>query len=233
MLDLEMKKYIKEHASKESPKECCGLIVSNNGKYSPVKCYNSASDKLRYATIGPFDYIRAANLGKIVGMYHSQENDIPSNVDAITAFDHNIYSIVYARNANKFFIINPDLKKYLSNKFEINKSDCLSLVINYYKSELNISINDYNRDGYWFTKSPRIITDNFQREGFVEIIDGTWEKHDILLFGKNRQEISHMGVYVGNNLLLHHQRDAYSCLEYLNSHIKRNLQLIIRHNSIK
>lgn len=229
MLTLDIKKNIKQHSNDSIPNECCGLIIKNDSGYASIKCLNIASDSINYSSINPYDYLRASQLGKIVGMYHSQEDNEPSLLDNITSFEHNIPSIVYSRKSNKFYIVDPVLKSYLARPFNINKFDCLSLIRDYYNIELNIQINDYIRDGEWYKKTPEIIFDNFMKEGFEIVNNDIWNRHDLLLFGENTNKLYHMGIFIGKDMMLHHQLGGYSCIEYLNNHILSKLQLVLRH----
>lgn len=234
MLTLDIKNHIKEHCLEELPNECCGLIATDSdGQYIPIKCRNDSGDPKSFAVINPYDYLKVSNKYNIVGMYHSQENDNPSELDRFTAVEHNIPSIVYGYKNKIFSIISPRFNKYQNNRFEINKHDCLELVRDFYKNELNINLGNYLRDNNWFRNNPSIIFDNFAKEGFYEINYRDREINDILLFGNDKKSISHMGVYIGKDLMLHHEFNRDSEVIYLNHHILKKLVLVVRHQNFK
>ncbi len=231
MLSLKLKQEIKKFSLDNINEEICGLIVLLNNIYLFIKCRNISFHKKNESIIHPLDYINATKQGKIVACVHSQPSDSPSLRDGLTAFDFNIYSIVYCIESDKFYVISPELKDYLLKDFKIGVNDCLELWINYYNKELNIKLNNYIRDDNWFINNPTIIYENFEREGFIKINKENMRKHDVILFGKEKN-ISHIGIYQGNNLLLHHPRDSKSVLEDLNTHYKDKVSLVIRHRDL-
>ncbi len=232
MLNLQLMSEIKKHALVDKPNEACGLILKNNNNYSYFPCRNIAYVKTGMAILDPLDYIRANSEGEIIAHAHSQPEDGPSLVDSYNAYNHNIYSIIYTWENNKFYIIEPRLMDYLDKDFKIGKYDCLELVKNYYKQELGIEINHYNRAENWFESNPKIIYENFGKEGFREIDNlKNVKKHDILLFGNEKTRIYHVGIYLDNDLIIHHPRNSKSCIEYLNHHYKKDIILITRHKN--
>lgn len=230
MLSIQIKKEIKEHALRTKPFECNGLILFNNNCYQVFRCKNLSYYPEDHAILSPLDYVMAEKQGKIVGYYHSQESDSPSLIDNYTAYYHNIYSIVYCLGSDKFYVIEPELKDFLNKDFNIGVNDCFSLVKNYYKNKLNIYINNYNRGEDWYIKTPKIIISNFEKEGFKRIKMEDIKENDIILFGEE-DDISHLGIYLRNDMLLHHPRGAKSCIEHLNHLYKSKISLIVRHNS--
>ena len=55
-LTKKIKEKIKEHALKEAPHECCGLIVSSDKNVNVVPCNNASSSPEHHFKIPPFDY---------------------------------------------------------------------------------------------------------------------------------------------------------------------------------
>jgi cell wall-associated NlpC family hydrolase len=106
----------------------------------------------------------------------------------------------------------------------------LELVRNYYKNELNIIIGHYVRDDSWHKDNPKIISENFEREGFRKVSQYHARKHDVILFGKG-EDIYHIGIYLDNSLMLHHPRDGRSVIEYLNLHWTNQISSVVRHRS--
>ena len=63
-LTKKIKEKIKEHAMKEAPRECCGLIVSNGKDVGVFPCNNNSSRPEHHFVIPPRDYVRASSVGK-------------------------------------------------------------------------------------------------------------------------------------------------------------------------
>lgn len=233
MLTLRLKQEIRNYASQFIGEEIGGLLIQKNGEVQFFPCTNLSYNKNNSYILSYLDYLKAEKYGKIIAQVHSQENDGSSLLDNISAHDFNLYSIIYCWKSDKFYIIKPELKDYLYKDFIIGTNDCFSLMRNYFKQELNIHINNFNREDNWYVISPNLIADNFSKEGFIEIDDvGKLKTNDIFLFGNNKSELYHIGIYQGNNLFLHHPRDSKSCIEDLNLHWLNKLMVIIRHKNL-
>ncbi len=231
-----IKEQIKSIAASRAPEEACGLIVKSGNELICFECKNLAENKLTNFIIDGKDYIKAARFGSIEALFHSQENDFndgESQLDIINSRIHKIPSIVYSWKTGSFFEINHDtpLKDYLNVKFEIGKNDCFTLVQNYYNKELNIKINNYTRDNNWDILNPSIIEDSFPKEGFVTVSVRDIEKNDILLFSVGTSEASHIGIYLGDNMFLHHPRNKYPAVEFLGRSWSNRVKFILRHKN--
>jgi proteasome lid subunit RPN8/RPN11 len=233
MFNLEIKNKIKEHALNFKEEEVCGLIVLNNKKYEVYPCLNISNNKKNHFILDPISYINASDNGDIVALYHSHKKYEPSITDNFISFQHNIFSIIYCKDTDKFYIIEPKLEEYLDIDFLIGKNDCLSLVENYYNKELNIKIPYFSREDGWFNKNGAVIFDNINNAGFFEIEPKNMKKNDLLFFGEDKKYINHIGIYLGNNLMLHHPRNTKSVIENLNEHYLNRLKNIVRHINYK
>lgn len=229
MLSQNIKNKIKEHDNKFPNEEVCGLILLVNNEFEVFPCKNVSFSRKDHCILDVLDYIKAERTGEIVGMYHSQENDAPSLIDNLTSDNFNIFSIIYCWKLEKFYVIKPQLINYLYKDFEIGKYDCFSLVKNYYYQQLNINLNDYERKEDWYVLKPKLILDGFKKEGFITVEDK--KIHDILLFGKDLDNLYHMGIYLKNNTFVHHPRNSKSVIEDL-GHWDSKLILTIRHKSL-
>lgn len=230
MFSVKIKKEIKDHAISEVPNEVNGLILRIEDNYQVYRCKNLSYTPNEHAILSPIDYINAENIGQIVGYYHSQKNSGASLIDNLTSISHNIYSIIYCWENDTFYVIEPNLKNYLFQDFQIGQNDCFSLVKNYYKEELNIELSDYNRGNNWYIKDPYLISRSFENEGFREIDMDDMRLHDVILFG-DEDDIVHLAIYQKNKMILHHPRGNKSCIEYLNHHYIKRISKVIRHKN--
>ena len=91
------------HAARESPRECCGLLIGSTSTITEaVPCANAAADPARRYVIAPEDYFaqirrcreRGAGL-RVVGAYHSHPRSAPepSPTDRAEAFGQFVYLI--------------------------------------------------------------------------------------------------------------------------------------------
>ena len=91
------------HARRESPRECCGLLIGSTSTIiEAVACRNVAADPVRRYVIAPEDYLaqirrcREAGSGlHVVGAYHSHPHGAPepSPTDLAEAFGQFVYLI--------------------------------------------------------------------------------------------------------------------------------------------
>ncbi len=232
MLNEKLKNEIREYALSKVDEEICGLLISKNSKISFYKCKNISYHKKDYSILNPLDYVNASNQGEIIAHVHSQEGRNPSFTDYLNAAGHKIYSIIYSTKYDKFSVINPALKNYLNLDYKINSSDCFELVRNYYKNELNIKISNYNRYDKWEFDKPNLILDNFEKEGFYKVGLKDIQINDVMIF-RIGGFLSHLAVYMDDNLILHHPENDKSVICELSLALSKRIELVIRHKDIK
>jgi proteasome lid subunit RPN8/RPN11 len=98
---------IREHAHRDSPYECCGLLIGTAGEVlEAVATANVAADPLRRYEVSPVEhfaqirrcrdaYAHGATLLAVVGVYHSHpcSSPEPSPTDWERAFEDFLYVI--------------------------------------------------------------------------------------------------------------------------------------------
>lgn len=84
-LNEAIQQQIAEHADREKPQECCGLVIIRKGKQSYFPCRNIAVGTDQFA-IHPEDYMAAEEAGDIVAVIHSHVNisPQPSQADLVS-----------------------------------------------------------------------------------------------------------------------------------------------------
>ena len=251
MISDEIKVKIKAHSLKESPDECCGLLLLNKKNVlEAFPCRNIAQDKENEFVVCQLDYLKAAMNGKIVGIYHShciQDNSF-SELDKQISYKLNLKNIVYILKRDSFEEYSPEnyYNKYVDKDFVIGVSDCLSIVENYYNEEFGIKIFHYERTADWDKDYPEFVKDKlaefcdsqnfdkfFEKENFVKIegIENA-RKLDIIVFKYLENYPSHFGIYLGQNHILHQPRNKKSIIEKLTDAEKRRIYCFVRSNQI-
>ena len=96
---------IREHAERDRPRECCGILVGvGDGIIEAVAAANVATDPLRRYEVSPADHFAQikrcrATAGphamRIAGVYHSHPHSapVPSPTDLDQAFEEYVYLI--------------------------------------------------------------------------------------------------------------------------------------------
>lgn len=240
ILTEQIKDAIFAHSLSDKSNEVCGLIVYKDDYPIAVPCKNISELSTKRFIISSIDYFKAARLGKVVAAYHSHvsDNEKFSILDKINSEGHKLPLILYCVPKNSFFIYDPSGYKYpyLGRSFKMGETDCLTLIIDYYKRELNIDITNYEsdrKDGF-FMENPSIFSkkDYLQMaidQGF-SVVDKPLKEHDILFMKtENHSFPSHFAVYIGADKILHQPRNCESKLDEL-SDVEKNIVLIFRKN---
>ncbi len=233
---------IKKHALENQNIECCGLLLSNDIVF---RCENISEIKNHFQ-ISPTDYLKATTLGNIIAVYHSHCNgncDF-SEYDKLMANNLNLKYILYCINTDKFKEYTPQTYKnpYIGRYFEIGKSDCFSLVREYYKKELNLDIVDCKRDINWYkTNEQKDLFDeiySIHKNEWIKISVGSPEieimkKHDaVVMRFKEDASPCHIAIYVDDGAILHHKQQQYSTIEKYSKPYQRRTAYVTRHKSL-
>ncbi|AAZ18308.1 probable prophage LambdaSo, tail assembly protein K [Psychrobacter arcticus 273-4] len=235
------------HAAACYPHECCGLLV--NRQY--IECENIADNDSEFK-INPRDVVRAEKLGKIEAIVHSHPNGStkPSTFDLIQMQHHNVPWIIvaYPEIDIKVHAVK-DYKAPLINREYIHGVlDCFSIVRDYYSRELDIQIDNFERQDKWWesVSNADLYVDNFASQGFVQV--DSLQRHDVILCRVQPTEhVNHALIYLGDNgsltseqsekvindhLVLHHPYMRRSRREIYGNVWQQRKAIIVRHKSL-
>lgn len=218
-----LKEEIFAHAAKESPRECCGLVVVIKGRSRYWPCQNLAIGTEHFE-LSPEDYAAAEDAGEIVAVVHSHPfaNCAPSEADRVACERSKLRWHIVGYPTNTWSEISPTGYKtpLVGRVFAHGVLDCYALVRDYYAETLSIELPDFpRRDGWWQKGSngeppQNLYLDNFEKAGFVRALREP-QLHDVLLMQVQADVPNHAAIYLGNETILHHlhsrlsSRDAY------------------------
>ena len=231
MLTEDVKNNIKSHALEKAPEECCGLIFNDGTKTDSFKCKNDAQNPLVNFSINPLDYLRCSYKGSIIATYHSHKsNEMFSYLDKENSNNHRLNYVMYNIKSDSFHHYDYKENKvfYLNRPFKVGTNDCFTLVKNYLKKNLLMTLppevlKAYNKGACKknLQKAIEAIEEasfSYQEEKFFKVgvsSEGDLRKDDIIVLGSKGKPI-HLGVYLGNGLMLHHPRNKYATTEQIN-----------------
>lgn len=228
--DNDLLKVIREAAMERFPNEACGLVVqTNERKFVAVETENSSEDPTAQFLISAEEYARCADMGEIIGVWHTHTNgnDQPSQADYAGCENSNLpwYLLSIKQLEDESFVwsdliyFEPEGREipYLERPYAFGAMDCWSLVRDYHKREFGIQLGDYPRyHEFWKNQDTNFFENCWQDEDLIDVTGTSPQVGDIFFMQTdNSGNPNHVAVYVGDDRILHHchgrlsRRDIY------------------------
>ena len=206
------------HAKDQDPKESCGLLIDVKGKEKYYPCKNLSSYSQQCFIIDPEDYAKAEDSGKVLAVIHSHPVTPPvaSQADMISCEESGlIWHIVNPKTEQWGFYKPSGYKPPLIGRHWVwGITDCWSLVRDWYKEKLGITLRDWDRP-----TTPEEFIENpmFEkcawRTGFRQLRpDEKLENGDLLFMSIMATGLNHVAIFLDGDVL-HHLADRISCKE--------------------
>jgi len=223
----------KKHALREAPRESCGLVVVIKGRERYWPCRNIATDEDIFI-LDPEDYAMADDAGEIVAVVHSHPECQPEASMADRAameasgLPWHIYGV--AVDAWRSYAPEGWQAPLVGREWSYGTLDCYALARDWYAENMGLALNDYTRHGEWWNNGANTFVDNFAREGFVRLEpESDLKRGDALLMQLQAPVPSHVAIYLGDDLILHHLRDRLSSRDVLSGYYFKNTTHILRY----
>tara|TARA_Y100000004_G_scaffold40932_1_gene44378 strand:+ start:3352 stop:4059 length:708 start_codon:yes stop_codon:yes gene_type:complete len=209
------------HAKDQDPKESCGLLIDVKGKEKYYPCKNLSSYSQQCFIIDPEDYAKAEDSGKVLAVIHSHPVTPPvaSQADMISCEESGlIWHIVNPKTEQWGFYKPSGYKPPLIGRHWVwGITDCWSLVRDWYKEKLGITLRDWDRP-----TTPEEFIENpmfekcAMRTGFRQLRpDEKLENGDLLFMSIMATGLNHVAIFLDGDVL-HHLADRISCKEPYN-----------------
>jgi len=194
------------NAYESFPMESCGVIV--NDEFIP--CKNIAEDPYKNFKIDR-KVVTESYINGLQAVIHSHVNyPYLSKEDMVRSSNTEVpWGVAFIQGQRKagiyFWGENLATQDFVERPFVYGIYDCYSLVRDFYSVELNIKLPPVHSNYEWWENGESLFEDLFEKFGFIPIDKSNdYIKGDIFMWAIGSATINHIGVYVGDELILHH-----------------------------
>lgn len=228
---------IRTHVADEYPNEACGVVVQSGNKQIYIPCRNIADSPGDNFVMAPEDWIVASGRGEVLMVVHSHPDVaqlIPSETDRIQCDHSGVEWGIMSWPEGDWCQISPRQDRdYVGRPWVLGHADCWSLIMDYYRREFGITLNNWSVPREWWESgAERLYDDNWQAEGFIEVPVNEMAPGDMIMMQVGAPVTNHAGIYIGENMMLHHNFGNLSTRVPLGFYWRERIVRVVRHREL-
>lgn len=196
------------HAAMDNPREACGLVVEVGGAQLYVPAANCAEKPQQDFRIRAEAWADAEDLGQVLCVVHSHPGQSAklSGADRVSMEATELpWLIVEVREgvpvSHLLHLPTGYLAPLVGRPFYHGVLDCYTLVRDFYRRELGITLPDYAREDGWWDKGQDLYADNFEGAGFYAVDPQDLQHGDLIVMQVKSEKANHAGVFLADGRL--------------------------------
>lgn len=182
--------------------EICGYIDADGSFVEVVNESSNPTDEFSF----PFETLPAG--AKCIIHSHTNGSHWPSAADMqhqiSSGLPWGIASISPHHREVFFFGDGSPTPALIGRRFRHGVTDCYSLIRDFYKQVVNITLPEFPREWEWWLQGDTLYEEGFPQAGFTTVAKTEALPGDVVFFNIHSRTPNHAGVYLGDGLLLHH-----------------------------
>ena len=228
---------IRAHVAAEYPNEACGLIVETGTGQRFIPCRNIAENMAETFTLSPDDYLAATEVGDVIMVIHSHPDVVqlvPSEMDRVQCDHSGVEWGIMSWPDGDFCTLSPRGDRELAGRrWVLGHADCWSLIMDYYRMEHGIAVNNYSVDREWWVDGKEnLYDDNWLAEGFVEVDASSMQPGDMIMMRVQAPVTNHAAIYLGDNIMVHHMFGNLSARVPYGKYYRDRTVRVVRRNEL-